>query len=74
MTDVIDSANDRAEFELQRAIAAARGRSPASAVVLEECLNQCGEKPREGSKFCSKSCVEDHEYRQRHLRRQGVKG
>lgn len=73
MTDVIDSANDRAELELQRAISAARGRSPGPAVVLDECLNQCGEKPRDGSKFCSKECVEDHEGRQRHLRRQGVR-
>lgn len=73
MSDVIDDANSRAELELERAIAAARSSASAPAVVLTECLNQCGEKPRSGSKYCSKTCVEDHEYRLRQLKRMGMR-
>lgn len=72
MSDVIDDANSRAELELERAIAAARSKIVAPASAFTECLN-CGDPPREGSRYCCKECAEDHEHRQRRLRNQGLR-
>jgi hypothetical protein len=71
MSDEADVANDRAAQDLERAIAAARHkveRPPA-----EECENDCGEKPRVGSRYCCPDCLADHQWRLALLKRQGVR-
>ncbi len=71
MTDLIDSANDQRDSELEMRIASARGR--ANLPPPSECDNGCGEKPRPGSRYCSSDCLEDHEARRRIEKRLGVR-
>jgi hypothetical protein len=63
MSDIIDDANDRAQLELERAIAAARGSNGIEYAQTGACLN-C-ETPVEGAAFCDAECREDYERRRR---------
>lgn len=64
MSDEADIANDRAQLDLERAIAAAR-RSPERPEPTDICLNGCGDPPAPGSRWCCSECRDDWEHRQR---------
>lgn len=70
MADFIDQASDRAEAELERAIAAARRSAPVDPVT--ECV-ECGETPMPGSRFCCIECRDTHDRLERVRRIQGIK-
>ncbi|WP_199028834.1 hypothetical protein [Ralstonia sp. ASV6] len=71
MPDEIDIANDYAQRTLEQAIAAARV-NPKSHQRVDQCLNECGEPPAEGSSYCCHECKVDAERRQAIRRCQGV--
>lgn len=73
MTDIIDSANDQRDRELEMRIAAARARSSKAPVATDECANECGEAPRPGSRYCCAECRDEDERRQMIRRKQGVR-
>ncbi|HJV52829.1 MAG TPA: hypothetical protein VJ652_15280 [Noviherbaspirillum sp.] len=70
-SDVSDQATDREMRDREALIEHARRQ--ANAPMPEFCLNDCGEKPREGSRYCSKECLLDHQERMERRRRQGVR-
>lgn len=69
MADEIDLTNDRMEKELAARIKAARSAPEPEPVT--ECIN-CGEPPKQRSRFCGKECRDDHEHRQLRLKRLGL--
>lgn len=74
MSDVIDDANDRAQADLDRALAAARQRIESDRKPLPVyCQNGCGEKAFERSRWCSPECRDEADMRERVLRRQGAR-
>lgn len=63
MADIIDQANDRAEQDLQRAIAAAaRGMPPLP--FTGSCHN-CEAILPPSMRFCDADCMRDYEHRRR---------
>lgn len=67
MADEIDIANDRAQQDLDRALAAARRHEPPLAPT-GFCYN-CTKSLPDGHRFCDKDCREDYEHRlARHAR------
>lgn len=73
MSDVTDIASAREEEDRDRAIAAARRAAAAQVFVATECMNECGEPPRAGSRYCSAECLADHEARRRIEKRLGAR-
>jgi hypothetical protein len=71
-SDTLDVASRVTEEFTERQIAAARRAANVEPAPMPEfCLNDCGEKPRERSRYCSIDCREDHELRQRQQKRAG---
>lgn len=64
-SDPSDTATKNEIEELERRIAAARGVVAQPRPMPEFCENDCGEVPRERSRYCSEDCRCDHELRQR---------
>jgi uncharacterized protein YgiB involved in biofilm formation len=74
MSDEGDLATAREEQERERFIEHARKKAQAAAgVAAVFCVNGCGEKPRDGSRYCSSDCRDDHAERQARLKRQGAR-
>lgn len=71
MADEIDRANDLAQVLLEKNIEHARSQ-PKYSVSPAECLNECGEPPVKGGKFCSRDCRLDFEYRATIRKNQGL--
>jgi len=71
VSDIIDDANERADLDLQLALAAQRRRATDVQPLPKVCDNGCGEKPAERSRYCSKDCMLDHSARQTQRRRAG---
>lgn len=63
MADIIDQANDRAEMDLQRALAAAKQSAPALPFV-GSCYN-CDAILPPSMRFCDADCCADYERRKR---------
>lgn len=64
MSDEMDMAQDRAQIELDRAIALARRPAlDAARIYGGLCMNDCGEMAQPVSRFCSHECLDDAEAR-----------
>jgi hypothetical protein len=68
--DEIDMAQERAQKDLDAALAAARAK-PKTQPRPEACLNDCGELPAPEALYCSPECQHDHEARKATRRRVG---
>lgn len=64
MTDIIDAANDRAERDLELALAAARHPVRAEPMPCGQCYN-CEASVSPGSCFCDCDCRDDYQARRR---------
>lgn len=73
MADVIDDANSQRDRLLEMQISAARYRAAQPVVASDECLNECGDAPASGSRWCSADCRNEYETRAEIRRRQGLK-
>ena len=68
--DESDIANDRAQYLLDMRIQEAQ-RAAANTRPTSECLN-CGDPPIEGGRFCCRDCADEHEARERQMKRSGL--
>lgn len=59
--DIIDRANDLADEERARLVAAS-SKAPPAAACTGRCLN-CAEKVKKGKRWCNAECREDWEAR-----------
>ena len=75
MSDDADLAGDRQERELAARIDAAAQQAAIDAMkpLPVYCLNGCGEKARERSRWCSSECCEEADMRERVRRKQGLR-
>jgi len=67
MADIIDMANDRAEMDLQRAVAAARNSNGLEAAATGQCLH-CGAHVRGDRRWCDTDCRDDWDRNNRNRR------
>lgn len=75
--DILDNASDIEEAERDRRIGEIRRQADRDALLAnvplpDECLN-CGEKPRERSRFCDSDCRSDFDRRKLLERRAGMR-
>jgi hypothetical protein len=75
MSDDADLAGDRQEKEIAAALDAAAQRAAIEAMkpLPVYCLNGCGEKARERSRYCCPECLEEAEFRARQQKRMGIR-
>lgn len=71
MSDEADIANDRAQQDLDRALAAAR--SPVKVAEPTGSCFYCEEAVGEGRRFCDNDCSTDFEREKRLRARQGIR-
>lgn len=64
MADIIDDANARAEHDLQRAIAAARGNFDEAVITATGYCHNCGEVVDGLARWCDGDCRDDWKRRQ----------
>ncbi len=69
--DEADIANDRAQYLLDMRIQEAQRAAAKPLPPSSECLN-CGDPPIEGGRFCCRDCADEHEARERQLKRSGL--
>ena len=67
--DEADLANDHLQRELEQRILDVQRAKPLP--PSSECLN-CGDPPIEGGRFCCRDCADEHEARERQLKRSGL--
>ncbi len=75
MSDDADLAGDRQEKELAARIAATTHQSAIDAMkpLPVHCQNGCGERARERSRYCCAECRDEAEFRERQLKRMGIR-